>query len=282
MNAVEIKDLYWRYEGREEYTFENINLTIEENQFIGIVGPNEAGKTTLVSAIKGIIPSNFNGIYKGSVKLFNKEVKTSSTRELAKTVGMVFSDPDAQFTSMSVEEEISFGLENIGCSIKEINERMKWVSDLTNIGNLLEKPPYDLSGGQKQRVAIASIIAMKPRIIILDEPTSMLDPISKDMVFDLLKTMKDKLKLTVIVVEHNIEKLVELADKMILINNGKIEKYVETDRFFDDIDFLNKRSIRIPEAIQFMHMVNKDRNVLSPMHLEDIEKTVKGYLKGEA
>jgi energy-coupling factor transport system ATP-binding protein len=123
---------------------------------------------------------------------------------------------------------------------------------------------------------------MKPRIIILDEPTSMLDPISKDMVFDLLKIMKDKLKLTVIVVEHNIEKLVELADKMILINNGKIEKYVETDRFFDDIEFLNKRSIRIPEAIQFMHMVNKDKNVQSPMQLEDIEKTVKGYLKGEA
>jgi energy-coupling factor transport system ATP-binding protein len=91
--------LYWRYEGREEYTFENLNLTIEENQFIGIVGPNEAGKTTLVSAIKGIIPSNFNGIYKGSVKLFSKEVLTSSTRELAKAVGMVFSDPDAQFTS---------------------------------------------------------------------------------------------------------------------------------------------------------------------------------------
>lgn len=281
MNAVEIKDLYWRYEGREEYTFENLNLTIEENQFIGIVGPNEAGKTTLVSAIKGIIPSNFNGIYKGSVKLFNKEVKTSSTRELAKTAGMVFSDPDAQFTSMSVEEEISFGLENIGCSIEEINERMKWVSDLTNIGDLLEKPPYDLSGGQKQRVAIASIIAMKPKIIILDEPSSMLDPISKDMIFDLLKTMKDKLKLTVIVVEHNIEKLVELADKMIFINNGKIDKYVETDRFFDDIEFLNKRSIRIPEAIQFMHMVNKDKNVLSPMQLEDIEKTLKGYLKGE-
>jgi energy-coupling factor transport system ATP-binding protein len=214
MSAVEIKNLCWRYEGREEFTFEDLNLSIEENQFIGIVGPNEAGKTTLVSAIKGIIPSNFNGIYKGSVELFSKKVSTSSTRELAKTVGMVFSDPDAQFTSMSVEEEISFGLENIGCSVKEINDRMKWVSELTNIGELLEKPPYDLSGGQKQRVAIASIIAMKPKIIILDEPTSMLDPISKDMVFDLLKTMKEKLKLTVIVVEHNIEKLVELADKM--------------------------------------------------------------------
>lgn len=281
MNAVEIKDLSWRYDGREDFTFENLNLTIEENQFIGIVGPNEAGKTTLVSAIKGIIPSNFNGIYKGSIELFGKKVTTSSNRELAKTVGMVFSDPDAQFTSMSVEEEISFGLENIGCTVKEINERMEWVCELTNIDGLLEKPPYDLSGGQKQRVAIASIIAMKPKIIILDEPTSMLDPISKDMVFDLLKTMKEKLKLTVIVVEHNIEKLVELADKLILINNGKVEKYIETDRFFDDIEFLDKRSIRIPEAIRFIHMVNKDKNVPSPIQLEDIEYTVRGYLRGE-
>jgi energy-coupling factor transport system ATP-binding protein len=123
---------------------------------------------------------------------------------------------------------------------------------------------------------------MKPKIIILDEPTSMLDPISKDMVFDLLKTMKEKLKLTVIVVEHNIEKLVELADKLILINNGKIEKYVEADRFFDDIEFLDQRSIRIPGAIRFMHMVNKDENVISPIQLKDIESTVKGYLRGEA
>ncbi|KAF0092335.1 MAG: cobalt/nickel transport system ATP-binding protein [Fusobacteria bacterium] len=279
MNAIEIKNLSWRYERAENYAIEDLNLIIEENQFIGIVGPNEAGKTTLASAIKGIIPSEFNGIYKGTVELFGKKVTDCSTRELAKTVGMVFADPDSQFTSMSVEEEISFGLENIGCTVEEIDERIKWVSELTNIEELLEKPPYDLSGGQKQRVAIASIIAMKPRIIILDEPTSMLDPISKDMIFSLLQTMKEKLKLTIIVIEHNIEKLVELSDKMILVNDGKIEKYTDTDVFFQDIEFLDSRSIRIPGAIRFMDMIDKDKDDLPTVHLQDIVKTIKEELR---
>lgn len=279
MNAIEIKNLSWRYERAENYAIEDLSLIIEENQFIGIVGPNEAGKTTLASAIKGIIPSEFNGIYKGSVELFGKKVTDCSTRELAKTVGMVFADPDSQFTSMSVEEEISFGLENIGCTVEEIDERIKWVSELTNIEDLLEKPPYDLSGGQKQRVAIASIIAMKPRIIILDEPTSMLDPISKDMIFSLLETMKEKLKLTIIVIEHNIEKLVELSDKMILVNDGKIEKYTDTDVFFQDIEFLDSRSIRIPGAIRFMDMIDKDKDDLPTVHLQDIVKTIKEELR---
>lgn len=280
MNAIEIKNLSWRYERAENYALDDLNLIIEENKFIGIVGPNEAGKTTLVSAIKGIIPSEFNGIYKGSVELFGKKVIDCSSRELAKTVGMVFADPDSQFTSMSVEEEISFGLENIGCTVEEIAERIEWVSELTNIGELLEKPPYDLSGGQKQRVAIASIIAMKPKIIILDEPTSMLDPISKDMVFNLLETMKKNLNLTIIVVEHNIEKLVELSDLMILVNDGKIEKYTKTEDFFDDLDFLDSRSIRIPGAIRFMNMIDEDKKNRKLVHLNKIVEKIKEGIKG--
>lgn len=281
MNAVEIKDLSWRYERAESFALESLNLIIEENKFIGIVGPNESGKTTLVSAIKGIIPSEFNGIYKGSVEIFGKKVTDCSSRDLAKMVGMVFADPDSQFTSMSVEEEISFGLENIGCTVEEIDERIKWVSELTNISELLEKPPYDLSGGQKQRVAIASIIAMKPRIIILDEPTSMLDPVSKDMVFNLLETMKKNLNLTIIVVEHNIEKLVELSDMMILINDGKIEQYKKTEDFFDDLDFLDSRSIRVPGAIRFVKMVNDEENLKTPVHLNKIAEKLKQEIRGE-
>ena len=280
MNAIEIKNLSWRYERAENYALDDLNLIIEENKFIGIVGPNEAGKTTLVSAIKGIIPSEFNGIYKGTVELFGKKVIDCSSRELAKTVGMVFADPDSQFTSMSVEEEISFGLENIGCTVEEIAERIEWVSELTNVGELLEKPPYDLSGGQKQRVAIASIIAMKPKIIILDEPTSMLDPISKDMVFNLLETMKEKLNLTIIVVEHNIEKLVELSDMMILVNDGKIEKYTKTEDFFDDLDFLDSRSIRIPGAIRFMNRIDEDKTNKKPVYLDEIVEKIKVGIKG--
>jgi energy-coupling factor transport system ATP-binding protein len=281
MNAVEIKGLSWKYDDSENYAIHNIDLTIPENEFIGIVGPNESGKTTLVSAIKGIIPSNYNGIYNGEIKLFGKVVTKCSPKNLAQLVGMVFSDADAQFTSMSVEEEIAFGLENIGCSVPEISTRLKWVSELTGIEDLLEKPPYDLSGGQKQRIAIASILAMKPQLIIMDEPTSMLDPFSKDIVFELLRKMKEELHLTIIVVEHNIEKLVELTDKLILINNGKVEKYENTETFFDDIDFVEQRNIRVPGAIKMMHAVQKlgNRQAHCPIQFDEISKILEAYIK---
>jgi energy-coupling factor transport system ATP-binding protein len=281
MNAVEIKGLSWKYDDTEKFAIQDINLAIEENKFIGVVGPNESGKTTLVSAIKGIIPSNYNGIYKGEIKLFGEVVTKCSPIQLAQMVGMVFSDADAQFTSMSVEEEIAFGLENVGCSVKEISERLEWVSEMTGIGDLLEKPPYDLSGGQKQRIAIASILAMKPKLIIMDEPTSMLDPFSKDIVFELLRKMKEEMHLTIIVVEHNIEKLVELTDKLILVNNGQIEKYENTETFFDDLDFIEQRNIRVPGAIKMLHAVNRlrDKQQHCPIQLDEISKILEGYLK---
>lgn len=281
MNAIEVNGLSWKYSGREDYAIKDVSLTIEENTFVGIIGSNESGKTTLVSCIKGIIPENFSGIFKGDVKLFGKSIKDCSSSDIAKVVGMVFSDPDAQFTSMSVEEEIAFGLENIGLGVKEIKERIEWVSEITSIGNLLEKPPYDLSGGQKQRIAIASILAMKPKIIILDEPTSMLDPFAKDTIFSLLQKMKEELKVTVLVVEHNIEKIAELADTIILVSDGRIEKIGESERFFDDIEFIEKHSIKVPEAIKFISRVyeKKADSRKIPIKFNEIKVTMEELLE---
>lgn len=253
MDAIEIKELYWKYDGNEKYTLENLNLTVKENTFLGIIGSNESGKTTLVSCMKGIIPNSFNGIFKGSIKVFDTDIKDCDSRIIAEKIGMVFSDPDAQFTSMSVEEEIAFALENIGIDEEEIKNRIEWVSKLTYIEDLLDKPPYDLSGGQKQRVAIAAVLAMKPKIIILDEPTSMLDPKSKDQVFELLEIIKNKLKMTVIVIEHNIEKIAELCDEVILLNNGKILKHEKTKKFFSNIELIKKNGLKVPESIEILY-----------------------------
>lgn len=252
-NALEIENLSWKYNDTDEYALKNIGFAVPENIFLGIVGSNESGKTTLVSCMKGIIPNGYAGIFKGTVRFFGQDIKNSDSRVIAENIGMVFSDPDAQFTSMSVEEEIAFGLENIGISETEIKERIAWVSQLTAIGDLLEKPPYDLSGGQKQRVAIASVIAMKPKIIILDEPTSMLDPKSKDDVFELLAIMKRELQITVIVVEHNIEKIAELSDKILLLDRGQIVKYEDSRTFFKDIPLLKANGLKVPESIEFLY-----------------------------
>lgn len=282
MNAIEITDLCWKYDGAEEYIFDHLNLTIKENIFLGIVGSNEAGKTTLVSCIKGIIPNSTTGIYKGNVLLYGESVKDCDSRVISESAGMVFSDPDAQFTTMSVEEEIAFGLENIGVAVKEIEERILWVSKLCHLDDLLEKPPFDLSGGQKQRVAIAAVLATKPKMIILDEPTSMLDPKSKDEVFDILQEIKNNLNITVVVIEHNIEKIAELSDEVILMKEGKIIRHMETKDFFKDVELLKENSLKVPESIEMLYYLYDKLGIdkTGPVKLEEIAVEIKELLSG--
>ncbi len=270
MKAVVTKDLGWKYSGRKRFAIEHVDLEIEENTFVSIVGPNEHGKTTLVSCIKGLIPSSFHGVWRGSVEIFGQDVRKLSAQRLAQEIGFVFADPEAQFTSMTVEEELVFGLENIGLPLGEVKERLDWVSQITMIGDLLDKSPYEISGGQKQRVAIASVLAMRPRIIILDEPTSMLDPLGKDFIFEILTNIKKETEMTVIVVEHNIEQIAPLSDVMILMYEGSIAKSGPPEVFFENSDFLIEHGIQPPQATAFIDNVRKlgDYNGPLPISLE--------------
>lgn len=257
MSAVLIKDLGWKYSGRKRFAIEHINLEIPENAFVSVVGPNEHGKTTLVSCIKGLIPNSFHGVWRGSVEIFGEDVRKMGTLHLASQIGFVFADPEAQFTSMTVEEELVFGLENIGLPLGEIQHRLDWVCDLTMIGNLLDKSPYEISGGQKQRVAIASVLAMRPKIIILDEPTSMLDPLGKENIFRILSNIKRETDLVVIVVEHNIEQVAPLSDLMVLMYEGGIAKAAPPAKFFENSDFLIEHGIVPPQATAFIDRIKQ-------------------------
>lgn len=256
-NIIEINHLIWQYNDTDHPALEDVSLTIHEGEFIGVCGPNEAGKTTLVSCIKGLIPHNIIGNYKGEVKLFGKDVKELSAKELAQYVGFVFADPEAQFTSMSVEEELAFGMENIGIRREEIGKRIQWAAEITDIGNLLDKSPYDISGGQKQRVAIASVLAMQPKIVILDEPTSMLDPFGKDSVFNICARMKAELNMTIIMVEHTLDRLARLSDRLILVSQGKIKRFSEPKHFFENVDELVALGLNPPASIVFLDKLKK-------------------------
>jgi energy-coupling factor transporter ATP-binding protein EcfA2 len=249
--AVVIRDLHWKYEHMDEFALKGIDLEIEENSFLGIVGANESGKTTLVSTINGLIPHSHNGIYRGSVDILGQRVQELDSLELASMAGLVFADPEAQFTAMTVAEELSFGLENLGLELEEIGERLAWAAELTMIEDLLDKSPYDISGGQKQRVAIACVLAMNPPIIIMDEPTSMIDPLGKQLIFDILRRLKEAGEHTLIVVEHNVEQLAPLADRMLLMHDGQIEKLAETRAFFENTEHLTRRGVPPPEATEF-------------------------------
>jgi energy-coupling factor transport system ATP-binding protein len=277
MIAVTIQDLGWKYSGRKHFAIEHVNLEIEENTFTSVVGPNEHGKTTLVSCIKGLIPNSFHGVWRGKVEIFGEDVRKLSAQALASEIGFVFADPEAQFTSMTVEEELVFGLENIGLPLDEVKGRLEWVTEITSIADLLDKPPYEISGGQKQRVAIASVLAMKPRIMILDEPTSMLDPLGKDFIFDILTNLKKEQNLTLIVVEHNIEQVAPLSDLMVLMYEGNIAKAAPPAEFFENSEFLIEHGINPPEATAFIDQLKNHEIYRGPLpvHLEDAVQLTK-------
>lgn len=252
-HLIEIKDYTWQYINSDLPALSDINLTIDEGTFVGIIGPNGSGKTTLAYSIDGLIPGQYNGIKQGTVHVFGKEVEAYPKGALQKLVGIVFSDPEAQFTSMTVEDELVFGMENLGMSVPEIKERLEWVTQLTELGHLLEKPPYEISGGQKQRVALAAVLAMTPKVLILDEPTSMLDPISRNRIFEVLAKLKKEQNSTIIVIEHNLENLIPLADRMILLSNSKLVLDDATEAFFQNLGFLLDNSVYPPGSMQFFY-----------------------------
>jgi energy-coupling factor transport system ATP-binding protein len=283
MLAVSMKDFAWRYQGRKSWALEDVNLEIEANCFVGVVGPNEAGKTTLISAIKGLVPNSFHGVIRGTIEIFGQDLREMSGLALARDIGMVFADPEAQFTSMTVEEELVFGMENIGFDLTKIKRQLDWVTGVTLIGDLLDKSPYEISGGQKQRVAIASVLAMQPRIMILDEPTSMLDPLGKDAVFEILENLKRDQELTIIVVEHNVEQIASLADLMVLVYGGKVVKVAPPADFLSDPDFLEAHDVYVPQATAFMHRLRRVGAYAGPLPVtfEDCVRAVEETLKAQ-
>ncbi|HDD62556.1 MAG TPA: ATP-binding cassette domain-containing protein [Chloroflexi bacterium] len=255
-SVIDIKDYTWKYLHTKSPALNSINLSIEEGSFVGIIGPNGSGKTTLAYSIDGLVPGQYNGIKKGTVNVFGKEVEEYKTGELQQVVGVVFSDPEAQFTAMTVEDELVFGMENIGLTIPEIRERLEWVTELTGLSDLLLKPPYEISGGQKQRVALAAVLAMKPKLLILDEPTSMLDPVSRKKIFEVLRILKAEEDNTIVVIEHSLENLIPLADQMILMAESEIILQDNTRDFFKKSSLLLEKGVYPPGALHFFHELN--------------------------
>ena len=220
--AIRIDDLWVRYREEEDYAVKGLSLRIDEGEFVILMGPSGCGKTTLCYTIMGIIPRVIKAEVKGSIKVFDLDPLTASPTDLAKYVTIVFQNPEMQLVTTSVYEEVAFPLENFGLPKDEIKRRVKEVLEVVGLSGLENRSPASLSGGQKQALAIASVLALRPRVIILDEPTSQLDPQGTKRVTDLILKLRREFDTTILAVEHRIEWAVEYVDRIAVMNEGRI------------------------------------------------------------
>lgn len=236
LKKIIVSNLKYRYPNSNVLALNDLSFSVEEGEFVSIIGKNRSGKSTLCQALVGLVPHFYRGAYGGSVIIDGVEVAKAEISELAMRVGIVFQNPFTQITGskLTVYEEIAFGLENMGLSHHEMVARIEYALDLLNIDTYRNRNPFTLSGGQMQRLAIASMIAMKPQVIILDEPTSQLDPQGTEEVFKAIQNLAQK-GMTVIMVEHKMESIAEYSDKIMLMNEGKILAFDSPAKVFSEL-----------------------------------------------
>lgn len=219
---IEVKDLSFRYRESEAPVIHDINLTIPDGQVVGITGAAGCGKSSLTYMLNGIVPHCYPGDFYGSVTINGVDTCEASLTDISRMVGSVCQDIESQMVSSVVEDEILYGLENFDIPKAEIGARVDEVLEVMGISDLRERSIAGLSGGQKQKVAIAAILALKPAVLVLDEPTAELDPASSYNVFSLLKKYASEHGTTVIVVEQKIALLSDFADRLLVVDNGSI------------------------------------------------------------
>ena len=223
MDYLKLENVNYKYPLEEKNTLKNINIEIKKGEFWAVIGKNGSGKTTLCNILRRFVPDFYKGELTGKITLEGKELKDYSQKEIVQKIGFVFQNPFTQISGVknTVFEEIAYGLENLGIEREIIISEVEKILKLLEIEKLRDKNPYNLSGGQKQRVALASIIAMNPDILVIDEPTSQLDPKGTEDIFKIINLMANEGK-TIILVEHKLELIAEYAENILVLDEGEV------------------------------------------------------------
>ena len=236
------------YPESPDLVLKNISLEIRQGEFLGIIGPTGAGKTTLCLALNGIVPRFYGGRFFGYATVAGLDTLDASVSTLARYVGAVFEDPETQLLATSVENEIAFTLENLRLSREEIRLRITEVLAAVRLQGMEKKAPGELSGGQKQRLAIAAALAVRPALLVLDEPTSQLDPVGSQEVFATLKELNRDLGITIVMVSHASEEMAERADRLVLMREGAIEAIGTPGEIYLQVERLESLALRPPQV----------------------------------
>jgi energy-coupling factor transporter ATPase len=281
MTIIETKNLTYTYPGGMQPSINGVSIKVQKGEFVLITGPSGCGKTTLCRCFNGLIPHFYQGELKGEITVAGMDTITHETHEMAKSVGLVFQNPENQLFALSIEKDVAFGLENLGLPREEMRQRVEWALKLTNIHELRERSPHEVSGGQQQRVAIAAVLAMRPEIIVLDEPTSFLDPLSAETIFEVIHELNRKLGITVVLVEHRLDLTAKYADRIIIMDEGKVcfdgnpRKVLSTEE-------TRLIGVGIPKATFLYHILKKDGVNLgedTPLSSQELVKLLKEVFK---
>ena len=222
MDIIKVENLSFKYSYTEKTVLKNISLNIKEGEFVLLAGASGCGKTTLARAIVGLIPQFYEGEYKGEVNVLGMNTVETPISKISSQVGYLFQNPENQIFMTTVERDIAFGLEFRGFSRDEMMKRVTWALKKIEIEDLADKRIEELSGGEKQKVALAGILALRPRIIILDEPTAYLSPLSSRKLMNTIKSLNTEVGITVILIDHRLDLAVEVADRILVMKEGEL------------------------------------------------------------
>ncbi|AJD31857.1 MULTISPECIES: energy-coupling factor transporter ATPase [Clostridium] len=278
--SIKIENLIHVYmEGTpfEKKAIDNINITIEDGEFVALIGHTGSGKSTLIQHINGLLKPKSGNIIIDNVNIADKGVKLSSIR---KKVGLVFQYPEYQLFEETIQKDIAFGPTNLGLNQEEILNRVKRAMNIVGLDYeaYKDKSPFELSGGQKRRVAIAGVVAMEPKILILDEPTAGLDPKARDDIYSKIQALRKEYNMTIILVSHSMEDVAKFADKILVMHKGKCVLQGKPCEVFKEIDALESIGLAAPEVTYLVQKLRK-KGFKLPDNIYTIEKAKKELLK---
>jgi energy-coupling factor transporter ATP-binding protein EcfA2 len=258
-DIIVVEDLHFKYPTGQTEALQGISFSVKRGEFIGLMGPTGAGKSTLALCLRGLIPHAVSGQMRGQVRVCGMNTRQAKPAEVGEKVGLVFQDPEAQIIGLTVAEDLAFGPENYEWPPQQILAEIPQLLQLVRLAGMEERETFSLSGGQKQRVALAGALMMSPELIILDEPTSELDPIGKAEVFDAVRRLRDERNTTIIMIEHAVEQLAEFADRILMLDKGQIVAQGTPRELFRNVDLFHRTGgERLPQAAELLFMLEQD------------------------
>ena len=261
----------------EKKALDNVNLVIEDGEFLALIGHTGSGKSTLIQHLNGLLEPTSGRILVDDIDITNKEAKLT---EIRKKIGLVFQYPEYQLFEETIEKDIAFGPNNLELSSEEVSRRVKKSMEMVGLDYETYKnvSPFDLSGGQKRRVAIAGVIAMDPKILILDEPTAGLDPQGRDDILEQIKLLHEKYKMTIVLVSHSMEDVGKLAQRIVVMNKGKVELLGKPSEVFKEVETLEKIGLAVPQVTYLMRVL-RERGFDVSDEIFTVEKGTEAILK---